>query len=171
MKIQKNNTRIQLTLFVNSNISGVFETVRKQYNPEQFALIKSHVTLCREDELDNIDGVLKNLKKLKNNPITITFEEVKRFSEGNGVFVPASSENKEFEALRVAVLKGVIENPRKQDPHITLMHPRNSICTDAIFEEIKNIPFPKQIIFDKIALIEQELGKKWHTLAEYNLQL
>jgi len=169
MEIQKNNSRIQLTLFVRQNDSITIEAVRKKFNPEQYTLIKNHVTLCREDELEDIDKILENLRQLKTNPISITFDDVKRFSEGKGVLIPAKTENSSFDILRNIVLNGVIENPRKQEPHITLLHPRNSTCTNAIFEEIKNIPFPKQLTFDTISLIEQELGKKWNTIAEFKL--
>ena len=169
MKISANSTRFQLTLFVNEKDSEVFEIIRKKYNPKQFSLIKSHVTLCIEDELKDIDGVLENLYQLKSDPITITFDEIKRFSEGNGVFISAASENKTFDTLRNIVLNNVIKSPQKQKPHITLMHPRNSMCNEGIFEEIKKISFPTQLTFDKISLIEQEIGKKWNILKEFNL--
>jgi 2'-5' RNA ligase len=170
MNIQKNNTRIQLTLFLNSTISETIEGIRAKYNPLQFGLINSHVTLCREDELENIDQVLENLKELKSKPITITFESAMRFSEGKGVLVPASINNKSFDELRAAVLKRIIENPRNHEPHITLMHPRNSNCTDPIFEEIKMVELPKKIVFDTISLIEQKKGEKWKVLKEYQLK-
>jgi 2'-5' RNA ligase len=170
MNIQKNNTRIQLTLFLNSTISETIETIRQKYNPIQFELIKSHVTLCREDELENIDQVLENLQQLKNKPITITFKKVNRFSEGKGVLIPTSLNNKSFDELRAAVLKRIIENPRNHEPHITLMHPRNSNCTDSIFQELKRVELPKKIVFDTISLIEQKKGEKWKVLKEYQLK-
>jgi len=148
----------------------VIEAIRKKFNPEQYALIKSHVTLCREDELKDIDKVLENLHQLKVKPISITFDDAKRFSEEKGVLIPAKAENSSFDILRSIILNGVIDNPKKQEPHITLMHPRNSTCTNVIFDEIKRNPFPKEFTFDTISLIKQELGKKWSTITEFKLE-
>ncbi|HNM25996.1 MAG TPA: hypothetical protein PKL15_11220, partial [Saprospiraceae bacterium] len=53
--------------------------------------------------------------------------------------------------------------------HITLMHPRNSTCTDAIFEEIKVLDFPRELVFGSICLIEQEGEHVWKVLQEVEL--
>jgi len=47
------------------------------------------------------------------------------------------------------------------------MHPRNSTCTDQIFDTIKQISLPQRLLFTKISLIEQKIGKKWHILSEF----
>ncbi|NMR33228.1 hypothetical protein HIO71_03290 [Chryseobacterium aquaticum] len=49
-----NKTRRQLTLFLDDHYSTEIETIRRKYNPVQYKSIKSHVTLCREDELENM---------------------------------------------------------------------------------------------------------------------
>lgn len=162
--------RIQLTLFVDEEHSIIMEKIRREFNPAQYDLIKSHVTLCREDELDKIDAVMRNLIGLNHGPITIEFGNMVRFSEGKGLMIPALGDNEPFQKLRAYILKGIIENPRKQEPHITLMHPRNSICTDAIFEQVKAHKLPHKIEFNKISLIEQEMGKQWHILEEFDLK-
>jgi len=36
--------RIQLTLFIDENESGMIEHIRKEFNHAQYALIKGHVT-------------------------------------------------------------------------------------------------------------------------------
>jgi 2'-5' RNA ligase len=159
--------RIQLTLFIDSIHSKSIENIRQKYNPLQYELIKSHVTLCREDELIPIDKVIHNLEKLTFDGITIDFGAVIRFSDGQGVLIPSIGENEDFQNLRKQILEGIIENPRRQEPHITLMHPRNSTCTEAIFEEIKQIKLPKSVIFRRICLIEQELGGKWEIVKEF----
>ena len=46
---QLNQRRIQLTLFIEENEAETIEQIRKEFNPEQYELIKAHVTLCRED--------------------------------------------------------------------------------------------------------------------------
>jgi hypothetical protein len=161
--------RIQLTLFVGKPESEVIEHIRKKFNPLQYALIQAHVTLCREDELEEIEKVLFNLTRLEASPITIDFGYVARFSEGKGVFVPAFGDNQAFQQLRKSILQGVIEQPRQQEAHITLMHPRNSTCTDSIFEQIKQESLPSRIKFTKISLIEQEISEKWRVLKEFDL--
>ena len=54
--------------------------------------------------------------------------------------------------------------PRKHDPHITLIHPRNGICTDSIFEEIASQMVSFSTTFRSVALIEQFDGAKWREL-------
>ena len=159
--------RIQLTLFVSESDSETIEHIRKKFNPKQFELIKSHVTLCREEELENLARIVENLNQLKSSPIVIPFEKVKRFSEGKGVLLPAKKGNVDFDNLRHTVLKGIIDNPKKQEAHITLMHPRNSTCTDILFETIQNVSFPKILTFNKITLIAQEMDEPWSIIKEF----
>lgn len=143
--------------------------MRRRFNPEQYALIGCHVTLCREDELEQIEKVMHNLEGLDQNNIVLAFGHPIRFSEGAGVLLPALGNDQHFQRLRASILAGIIANPRKHEPHITLMHPRNSTCTDEIFAQIVKNYFPKRITFRKISLIEQEMGKKWRTLKEFDL--
>lgn len=160
--------RQQLTLFVENNEAELIEKIREKYNPEQFRLIAAHVTLCREDEIENIEKVVQNLEKLNESSISIDFGEIIRFSDGRGVLLSALNDDS-FQKLRKKVLEGIIPNPRAHQPHITLMHPRNSTCTDAIFEELQAINFLSKLSFNKISLIEQEKGKKWEILQEFPL--
>ena len=161
--------RLQLTLFIDAPDAVSIEKIRKEFNPAQYDLIKSHVTLCREDELEQIEKIILNLTHLKHGPVTIDFGRVVRFSEGKGVMIPAAGDNDPFQQLRKTILHGIIEQPRKHEPHITLMHPRNATCTDDIFNQIQQSIFPDQITFQTIALIEQEAGKKWHVMKEFEL--
>ncbi len=154
---------------MDEHAASTIELVRQQFNPEQHALIGCHVTLCREDELEQMEKVLHNLEDLDQGSIILEFGHPIRFSAGDGVLLPAMGDDQHFQCLRASILKGLIAHPRKQEPHITLMHPRNSTCTDEIFTQIVKNIFPKQITFRKITLIEQELGKKWRTLKEFDL--
>ena len=52
------NNRIQLTLFVDPKEAVTIERVRQEFNPGQFKLIKAHVTLCREDEIQDLEKVV-----------------------------------------------------------------------------------------------------------------
>ena len=102
------------------------------------------------------------------NPIQIRFKEVARFSNGKGVFMPCMEEYSAFTSLRKAVLGQDILQ-KEQVPHITLMHPRNSTCTDEIFTQIKTKALPTTLAFSKISLIEQKNGGVWKVLEEFEL--
>lgn len=164
------NNRLQLTLFIDKNQSEIIEQIRQQFNPEQYALIASHVTLCREDELQPIEKIVQTLTTLKQPTVTIDFGPVERFSDGKGVLIPAFGNNDSFQKLRQIVLRETDKNPRQHEPHITLMHPRNTACTDAIFEQVQQRTIPSRLTFNKISLIEQQDGGKWQILQEFRLR-
>lgn len=164
-------TRKQLTLFLNEPESLEIEKIRKTFNPEQYLLIKSHITLCREDEIEALERVLLNLKQLNLYSFSIAFGRAIRFSDEKGVLIPANGSCEAFHQLREMILAGIIEKPRVHEPHITLMHPRNSTCTEEIFKEIAAFNLPDSIQFNKISLIEQTAGEPWHVLAEWTLKV
>ncbi|MEY3243676.1 MAG: hypothetical protein RIR11_5115, partial [Bacteroidota bacterium] len=114
-----NNKRTQLTLFIPDQYAVAIEKVRKAYNPEQYKLIHAHVTLCREDELDQIDRVMLNLEQLQFECFDINLGAVERFAQGKGVLLPAIGDNDVFQKLRSTVLNGIIDQPRQHAPHIT----------------------------------------------------
>lgn len=148
----------------------MIERIRKEFNPVQYNLISSHVTLCREDEITSIGSVLENIKALRlDRPLLVNLSTVERFENGKGVWLPASADNHQFQQLRREILKGVIDNPRIHQPHLTLMHPGNSTCTDDIFQRIKQCKLPAELSFDAISLIEQKNGERWTILDEYNI--
>ncbi|HAK11694.1 MAG TPA: hypothetical protein DCO78_06680 [Chitinophagaceae bacterium] len=161
--------RRQLTLFVNPTDAQEIEAVRKRFNPIQQELIACHVTLCREDELENLDAIIANLKKLEVPAISISFGRVIRFDNGKGVMLPDLGDNESFHQLRTKILTGVVETIRRPEPHITLMHPRNSSCTDAIFSIIQAVSFPTRLIFHEISLIVQINGGQWRIVEKYLL--
>jgi hypothetical protein len=160
--------RTQLTLFVPE--PGAIENIRRQYNPLQHVLIAAHVTLCREDELTNMELVYRNLDQLDFPAFTLQFGQPVRFERGKGLLLPARGNDSAFHNLRKAVLRGIIDNPREQEAHITLMHPRNSECTDELFEEIRKTGLPAEILFDRISLIEQVDGGSWNAVKEIVLK-
>lgn len=160
-------TRRQLTLFLDPVAAEPLEILRKAFNPAQHALIKAHATLCREDELEALDLVIENIAKIQREPFTLEFGAPIRFSEGNGVLLPAIGDLSPFHQLRADILRGIFENPRIQEPHITLIHPRNASCTDAIFAQIQQAALPRTFVFSKISLIEQEIGKVWKVLPAF----
>ncbi len=166
-----NSRRWQLTLFV-THQNDIIERIRLAYNPIQFNLIAAHVTLCREDELDMLEKIIENLQSIRlSRSIKIEFNAVKRFSEGKGVLIPAKKSNVEFDELRKLVLKGITDLPNVQHAHITLMHPRNSTCTDSIFKQIKEFKLPTELNFDEVALIEQSRGgERWKVVRRFPIK-
>jgi 2'-5' RNA ligase len=161
-------SRKQLTLFIHDS-NKVIEKIRAKYNSEQHNLISAHVTLCREDEIEEINKVIERIKLISlKRPIRIEFKKVERFSEGKGVLIPAIDKNIEFRELRKSVL-GQTKLTKEQYPHITLMHPRNSECTNEIFKKIKSQNLPTELIFERISLIEQIKGEKWNVIKEFNI--
>lgn len=163
------NKRKQLTLFITEKHAETIEDIRGKYNPAQYALIKAHVTLCREDEIENISTIIESLESLSHKSIIINFDKIVRFSNGKGVLISATKINTEYHELREEILKNANAKIKFHEPHITLMHPRNSTCTDEIFEKIKKCSFPFALSFEKISLIEQILGQPWKILSEYYL--
>ncbi len=161
--------RLQLTLFVPPQQAACIETIRQAVNPLQYALIKSHLTLCREDELEPLDTALRNLQQVKHPSITIGFGPAIRFAEGKGILLPAIEGLPSFQVLRKAILKNIADNPRLHQAHITLLHPRNATCTDAIFAKVQQASLPMQIQFDTISLIEQIDGGAWTVLEQFVL--
>jgi hypothetical protein len=163
--------RRQLTMFVPYPNAGIIEQVRRQYNPVQSALIVAHVTLCREDELLDINQVRNNLGHISHTPVTIHFGSPERFGKnGEGSLLPALEPYTSFQQLRATALESVIGYPRLHQPHITLMHPRNSVCTDELFARILGFDFPQKISFDSLSLIEQKGQQPWHVLETYKLR-
>ncbi|MBN8642210.1 MAG: hypothetical protein J0L86_10400 [Flavobacteriales bacterium] len=157
--------RRQLTLFISDK--SEIEKVRIQFNPEQYKLIDAHVTLCREDEIENWDAILNNIKSIHlNQAIAISFTSPITFDNGKGVLLP-TDDSFEYNNLRKLVLG--VDAPRNHQAHITLMHPRNSMCTPEIFKQIQQYQFPEQLFFDSIHLIEQENEGKWQVLAKFEL--
>lgn len=161
--------RKQLTLFVNPKEAESIEQVRQEFNPRQYELIQSHVTLCRENEIHHLDLVISNLLSLTKEEIVIEFGKAIRFDDGKGLLLPAIAGNEGFQGLRREVLAGINGMVRSEVPHITLMHPRNSTCTDEIFQHIEKLHLPRQLSFSKISLIEQAYGGKWKILQEFQM--
>lgn len=160
--------RKQLTLFIDDP-GGNIEKIRSKFNPVQFKLIPAHITLCREDEIEPIAQTIQRIKSISiEKPIRIVLNELVRFDNGKGVFISTSGSGKEFVDLRKKVL-GQPELKKEQVPHLTLMHPRNSTCTDEIFNLIKVYNLPSDLEFHTISLIEQINGGKWRTLEQFEI--
>jgi hypothetical protein len=165
------STRTQLTLFADPDEAAAIERLRAEHDPVQHGLIACHVTLCREDELVELERVTENLRTGGGGlaRIALDFGPARRFSEGKGVLSPAIGDTRAFHDLRAAVLRGAVTELRTLEPHITLMHPRNSTCTDAAFAAIARAALPARLSFAAISVIEQIDGGRWETLAAFAL--
>lgn len=160
--------RRQLTLFIHEP-NGTIESIRAEFNPIQFHLIPAHVTLCREGEIEPIQKTIERITSMSlQKPIRVTLEHLERFSNGKGVWLSSSGDNHEFKELRQMVL-GQPQLKKEQMPHLTLMHPRNSTCTDAIFKKISSHVLPTEFEFHKISLMEQKNGDAWKVLQEFDI--
>lgn len=136
------------------------EILRRRFNPAQAALIPAHVTLCREDEVADWEVLAARAQALR--PITVSLRFGPPVREGNLVFLPATGPVAEFDELRAALLSGE-QAPRRETPHITLVHPRNGTCDDAAFADIRAATVPFTVVFTTIMLIEQRNGGVWRT--------
>lgn len=137
------------------------ESLRSRYNPMQARLIPPHVTLCREDEVTDWGDFQNRLESLRPFAITITFGIPVR--EDNFVYLPVLEGLEEFQSFRQAILSS---EARIHIPHLTLIHPRNGICTEQIFAEIsKTITEPLPYTFCEVRIIEQEEGGIWNVIS------
>ncbi len=158
-------TRRQASLWVDE--APEIERMRCRFNPAQAQLIPAHITLIREDEVNDWERLASRILQVL--PIELTLSFGRPVREANFVYLPVEAGTTDFDNLRYRLLSDGSHIPRKQMPHMTIVHPRNGICTDAAFEEIvEQIP-PCTIVFREIRLIEQVNGGPWSTFAKPEL--
>jgi hypothetical protein len=82
-------TREQLSMYVPSADGVRLESVRKVLDPVQAGLIPAHVTLCREDEIDQLSAseIAARLRSSAVQPVTLCFGRPVIF-QGHGVLLP-----------------------------------------------------------------------------------
>lgn len=161
------SSRQQLTLFTNPTEAETIECIRKTFNPIQFHLIQSHVTLCREHELTHYTSLLlERLHQLRFPAFTLKLLAPIRFANKQGVYIPFA-DTEAFFNLREILLNGLPFSSKDQEPHLTLLHPRNATCTDTIYETILNTQLPEYLTFNRVHLIEQKNGHPWHRLSTF----
>ena len=149
--------RRQASLYLDS---PHLETQRLRHNPIQARLIPAHVTLCREDEVDDWVAFAATLNSLSPFELSLGFGTPIR--ENNFVFLPVRDGLADFHEFRRLLLT---HEPRVHTPHVTLIHPRNGECTDSIFAEItRSIP-PFRVTFREVMLIEQTGDRAWNVVA------
>jgi 2'-5' RNA ligase len=147
-------TRKQASLYL-TDVPHI-EAMRWKFNSQQAQLIPAHVTLCREDEVDDWDLLRERVEAIKDFELTLNFGEPAR--EENFVYLPIIDGEDRFHELRRLLLK---REPRRSTPHVTIIHPRNGTCDDASFDEISRELTPFQFTFREIQLIQQFAGEGW----------
>ena len=157
--------RRQATLFLPDNTTA--DGLRREFNPEQARLIGSHVTLCREDEVNDWGQLAQTLKNQRLNDVTLDFG--RPYREGNLVYLPVVGSTFEFDNLRSTLLTSSSSVARVHRPHITIIHPRNGTCDDSVFQRIAWKLHPFTITFRKVSFIEQVNDGKWRVLDEFPL--
>lgn len=154
--------RRQASLYLpDGNDRRRIEILRRRFNPAQAALIPAHVTLCREGEVTDWEALAARAQDLR--PIKVSLRFGPPVREGNLVFLPATGPVAQFDDLRAALLSSGGTPPRRETPHITLVHPRNGTCDDAAFRDIRAAAVPFTAVFNMIMLIEQRNGGVWRT--------
>jgi hypothetical protein len=136
------------------------ESFRLRFNRAQALLIPSHVTLCREDEVDDWDALRARLESLSPFELTLGFGAPVR--ENNFVFLPVTEGLNSFHEFRCAVLT---QEARQHVPHVTIIHPRNGTCTDPIFADALATISSFRYTFREVMLIEQEGEGAWNVIA------
>ncbi len=157
--------RRQATLYLPLPSSTFVESIRARVNRVQFDLIKAHITLCRDDEVADWSEVESRLTNLGKIEVELDFGMPVR--EDNLVYLPTIGSTQSFDNLRSAILSTNASSPRKQNPHITLIHPRNGTCSDSAFAEITKLCKPFSAVLRRVTLIEQHNGGRWKDLSAF----
>lgn len=155
-------TRRQASLFLDG--FPHLEKLRRDFNPAQARLIPAHLTLCREDEVDDWDRLQARILSLL--PIQLELEFGLPVREGNFVYLPIRSGAAAWDELRYRLLDCGNGPPRNQLPHLTLIHPRNGICTDQALAAIQRECEVFSTTFRSIRIIEQTGELPWQTIFE-----
>lgn len=130
----------------------------------QASLIAAHVTLCRDDEVLEWSALQDRAHQMSEFEVSLRFGAPVR--EQNLVYLPVVGSTESFDKLRLQVLDD--ETCRIQEPHITLIHPRNGICTDATFEAIQSL-FNEElnIAFRELTFIEKIGEQPWRSIQTF----
>lgn len=158
--------RKQLSMYVPADAAREIEAVRRVVDPIQSGLIPAHVTLCMEDELEDLASVRARLRGAPFEPLTLRFGGPVVFS-GHGLLLECVEGEGRFRALREYLLGS--GRVREQKPHITLAHPRNPRAAGNSSGNASKLPEVVEVTFPNVHLVEQERGKPWRLLETYEL--
>ncbi len=156
------DTRRQATLFLDLPL---IESIRQEFNPRQAELISAHVTLCREDEVEDWVALEERMRDL---PSAVTLEFGFPVRDGDLVYLPGIDKDGSFRSLRKYLLNS--DRVRDHKPHVTLIHPRNGKCTDNIWETLRSRIEPFTYTFHELSFILQQDGGVWQTARTFPLK-
>ena len=159
-------TRRQLSMYIPPEQASIIETVRSMVDPIQHQLIPAHVTLCRDNELNNFAGIEDRLQVNPHRCVELTFGRPEVF-HGHGILMECIAGLSVFQLLREFLLGPACKNA--QLPHLTLAHPRNPKAAGNSPENTGLITTPFHAVLDRIVLIEQEEDSPWTVLREYGM--
>lgn len=159
--------RRQLSMFVPAGQAAAIEAVRALVDPVQHRLIPAHVTLCREDELQELAAIEMRLQGIRHHPVELEFGTPEVFS-GHGLLLRCVAGEPGFRALRQHLLAS--SDIRDQRPHITLAHPRNPKSEGNSLENALRLPPHLVLVLPSIELIEQRDAGTWQVLKRFKLQ-
>lgn len=157
--------REQLTLFVPRVQGEPLEALRHALDPVQARLIAAHVTLCREDEIADLDRVLLFERLRGMGPLRLAFGPAERF-QGHGIMLPCVAGEADFQAMRREVLGSAA---RGHAPHLTLAHPRNPRAAGNLLLDTPGLPRHIAITFVAVSMIRQYGGQPWQQLGRMTL--
>jgi 2'-5' RNA ligase len=158
--------RTQLSLYLPQLGPTSVEEARQLLDPIQANLIPLHVTLCREDEIVNLDLIELRTRLADANAIRLVFGQPESF-HGHGILLLCIAGEVEFHALRQWVLGTAVI--RHEIPHMTLAHPRNPKALFNTAANVARLPRNMVITFTSINLIHQEDAKPWQVLEQFTL--
>ncbi len=154
-------------MYVPHDTAREIEAVRRIVDPIQSRLIPAHVTLCREDELGDLESVRARLRSAPFKPLTLRFGKPSAFA-GHGLLLECVEGEEQFRALRQYLLAP--SRVREQKPHITLAHPRNPKAGGNSLSHTSKLPEVVEVTFPNIYLIEQDGDAPWQLLEKYELR-
>ncbi|HKO96591.1 MAG TPA: 2'-5' RNA ligase family protein [Pyrinomonadaceae bacterium] len=160
-------SRKQLSMYIPPDAATDLEAVRRAVDPVQSGLIPAHVTLCREDELGELESIKTRLRTPPFKPLRLRFGRPVAFS-GHGLLLECVGGWEQFRALREYLLAS--SRIRDEKPHITLAHPRNPKARGNSLSNTSALPEVIEVTFPIICLIEQEGNKPWRLLETYQLR-
>ncbi len=161
------NIRKQLSLYAPEPAAIPVEEIRRVVDPVQHRLIPAHVTLCREDELTDLERITDTLRGNSFAPVTLRFGKAE-FFDGHGLILHCVEGETGFRALREALLGSA--DIRNQRPHLTLAHPRNPKAPGNALANTAGLPTPFSITFPTVFLIRQTGRQPWEILDRFPLR-
>ena len=162
-KIPSQPTRRQLNLILPEAQRSLVEPIRQELDPKQHALIPAHVTLCRDDELPDLQQLTQRLERLDPFLITMRFGQPQQLTDGCVLLRPTAG-IEQFQALRQLILG---TTAREYGAHLTLLHPRNASGIPLNLADVAHDLTGLAVTFNTVTLVEQYGFEPWQVKNEY----